>query len=227
MKNMEFNIQALREALRASILLDLAKIEKIPDVCFPNSDDFLQSIYERHENEKKIKNHLSGRRIVAIIIAAMLIIASAVTVVAYREKLLDFFETKMGTHTSLTAPNKERTNEKIKEVYSPTYVPDNYTFKSRNVTKPSVVTYWNCEEKTIRLKQTIIVENERTLNTEDGNYVEAVFGNQPIYYIVKHNTFSGIWHTDDYIYDFSAPYDIGLEEIEKIIASICFEKEIE
>ena len=221
------NMQALKEALRVSILLDLAKIDAVPQVKFSDSDTFLSEIYKRYEKNKKTKNHFTGKQLLAVIIAAIIIIASAVTAVAFKEKILNFFERKEDTHTSLNSPGGDGTNEEIKEVFLPTYIPEKFHLKSHESNCLFVLTYWTNGEKTIRLKQAPIMENERTLDTENGDYIEAVFGQQPIYYIVKHNAFNAVWHTEDYVYNFSAPYSLGLDELEKIIASISFYENIE
>ena len=206
-------------------ILLLAEEREAEALILNNSEDFffserfklkMDSLIKAQENKRKLR----FKRLIAIAIAAALLIASAITAVAFKEKLLDFLEIKTDTHTSFFPPENENANEEIKEIFLPTYIPEEFTQKSHEVSSISVVTVWNRESDTIRFKQTPISGADRTLDTEKNDYTEAVFGGQPIYYSVKYNTFGAVWHTEDYVYNLNAPWDIGIEEIEKIITSI-------
>ena len=217
------NLQALRAALKNSILIDWAEIDAIPEAKLSGPDSFLSEIYENYTKNKKTQKRVSGKRLVAVIIAAILIIASAVTAFAYKEKLLRFFERKEATHTSLISPGTNDANEEIKEVWLPTYIPEDFQLKSTEFYVLLIETTWTNGEKEIRLNQTPIKNTDYSLNTETSNYLEITFGTQPIYYTINHGNFGAIWHTDDYVYRFDAPYDLGLEEIERIITSIALD----
>ena len=215
-----FNLHTFKKAIKTSILLDLAEWDTIPEENMPNHELLLRKIYNTHDSRKTKTRIISKKRIVAAIIAAALLIASAITAVAFKEKLLDFLEIKTDTHTSLFTPENENANEEIKEIFLPTYIPDGYIAKSYNATSQSVISVWNNGNNDIYFKQLPIKNTSFAINTEDDDYIEAVFGGQPIYYSVKHNIFGAVWHTEDYVYNLNAPWDIGIEEIEKIITSI-------
>ena len=208
-------------------ILLLAEEREAEALILNNSEDFffserfklkMDSLIKAQENKRKLR----FKRLIAIAIAAALLIASAITAVAFKEKLLDFLEIKTDTHTSLFLPENENANEEIKEIFLPTYIPDGYIVKSYNATSQSVISVWNNGKNDIYFKQLPIKNTIFDINTEDQNYTEAVFGGQPIYYLVKYNTFDAVWHTEDYVYNLNAPWDIGIEEIEKIITSISY-----
>lgn len=220
------NISALREALREAILIDLAESEDVLGATLQNPDLFLKQIYERHGNNKSERSHLSKKQILAALIAAILIIASAVTAIAFKDKILGFFESKEDTNTSLISPGGEGTNDKIKEVFLPTYIPEGFVSKTYECYPIVVNSVWSNGKDNIIFAQMPIKNTQLSWNTEKENYTEALFGNQPIYYLINKNSFSAVWHTEDYVYTFDAPSSLGLDEIEKIIASISYYKSV-
>lgn len=219
---MKFDIQAFKEAVHASILMDLAEVDAICGADIPSPDKLLRSIYEKHEQNKKSAKHLSLRKAVAIIIAAVLIIASAVTALAFKEKLLDFIERREDTHTSLDYPEGAGGKEKIEEIYLPSYIPERFSLKSHSSSSASVVTIWTDGESDIVFVQMPRQNSNTSINTENENYTEALFGNQPVYYTVKHGTFGAVWHTEDYVYRFDAFSPLDIEQIEEIIVSVTY-----
>ena len=103
------------------------------------------------------------------------------------------------------------------------YIPEKFYSKNYDKNSMFVLSLWTDGKNDIRLKQMPIKNTEIGINTENENYKEAVFGTQPVYYTIKYNTFNAVWHTEDYVFNFTAPYDLGLEEIEKIITSIALD----
>lgn len=219
---MKFDFQTFKEAVRASIVMDLAEVDAIDGAEIPNSDKLMHSIYEKHEEKKKSAKHLTSRKIVAIIIAAVLIIASAVTAFAFKEKLLDFVERITDTHTSLDSPEGNKGKEKIEEIYLPSYIPERFRLKSHSSSNAAAVTVWTDGVSDIIFKQMPRQNSNVSINTENEEYSEVVFGNQPVYYTVKHGTFGAVWHTEDYIYRFDAFSPFDIEEIEDIIVSVTY-----
>ena len=221
-----FDFQAFKNAVEASIMLDLEKTNAIPECKMPRADLVLKNIYDRQNENKKTPKRLVGKRLIAAIIAAVLIVACSITAIAFKDKLLDFFEIKDDTNTSLISPGNEDSNEEIKEVFLPTYVPEAFHLKSHSSSSMSVVTLWSDNKNYMQLKQMPIKSTHLRIDTENNDYIEAVFGNQPVYYVVKHDAFSAVWHTENYVYSFDAPWYIGIEEIEKIVSSISFDREL-
>ena len=224
---MKLDLQALKSALRASVMLDLAELDSMPQALGFNSDAVLNKILDRYEDNKGRQSRLSGRRLIAVIIAAVIIIASAVSVIAYKEKLLRFFETKEDTHTSLDSIGTEGANDRVSDVFLPSYMPDGYTMISHESSSVFALTLWQSGEKDILFSQMPIKNVTHVMDTEREDYREAVFGGQGVYYTVGNDTFDSVWHTEDYVYTLMAPYELGLDELEKIISSLSFYKNIE
>lgn len=223
---MKFDFQAFKDAVRASILIDLAELDSIGGPQLSSPEKLLCTIYEKHGQNKKTKKHLTPKKIVAIIIAAVLIIASALTALAFKEKLLDFIERREDTHTSLDSPEGESGKEQIEEIYLPSYIPERFSLKSHSSSSASVVTIWTDGESDMVFVQMPRQNTNTSINTENEDYTEAVFGNQAVYYTVKHGTFGAVWHTEDYVYRLDAFSPFDLEEIEKIIKSITYVEDL-
>ena len=216
---MEFDFQAFKKAVRASLVMDLAEADAVGGADIPSPDELLRSIYQKHEQNKKRAKHLSLRRAVAIIIAAVLIIASAVTAFAFKEKLLNFIERREDTHTSLDLPDGKK---QIEEIYLPSYMPEGFSLKSRNCSNAAVSSVWTDGKSDIIFTQMPGKNSNVSVNTENDDYAEAVFGNQAVYYTVRHGSFGAVWHTEHYIYRLDYSSDFNLEQIEKIIVSITY-----
>ena len=134
--------------------------------------------------------------------------------------MLGFFERKETTHTNLTSPEGNDLNETIKAVGLPTYIPENFKLEDIKSNTSTVISLWSDGNNDIILKQLPIKNSQLNINTENKNYQEAVWGDQAVYYLEQLGVYSAVWHTDEYVYVISAPCELGLQEIEKIIASI-------
>jgi len=224
--------KSLRDLLIEAEERETQQILALPRNTLSFSVSFIRQMNEIIASQKKEKKKPQGhprlRRVIAVIIAAALLIATAVTAVAFKEKLLDFSIQREDTHTHLTLHGNNSFKKRLTEIYLPTYIPEGFSLKSHEYNSAYSLTSWNNGEADIYLEQSVIGENGRSIDTEDGDLVEAVFGDQPVYYATKakYNAFTAVWHTDKYIYDFYAPLDLGLEELEKIIASISLDSRV-
>ena len=177
---------------------------------------FIADLTKKHSAEKRTK-HIS-KRAVSAIIAAILFAAFSISALAFRQPILDFIEENFGIYTRFTS----KSNEDIASttVYVPKYIPDGYVKRKEFIYSTGASINYVNGENTILYNQTPKNSGSITLNTENNPYEVIYVGEQAMYRTIRHNACTVLWEKDDSQFVISLPYDLGWEEIEKILLSI-------
>ncbi len=141
-----------------------------------------------------------------------------VTACAFREPILDFFEEIYESFTKLST--KEDSDEEIDAIYMPDYIPLGYEILSQNDNQLGLSVIWSNGENKIVYNQSPLNNENALLDTETNDYIAIFIEEQPVYYILKNNTYFFIWENDHYSFKLKCTDSLPMAEIELIISSI-------
>lgn len=210
-------IELIKKALFNVEMNEVKCMDSFPQIDLPHSPQYI----EKMNNLTRASTTLNGRqvfskkKILICIIAAILIFVTACT---FREPILDFFEEIYESFTKLST--NEDADKKIDDVYMPSYVPAEYEIVSQNSNQLGLNVIWSDGENKIVYNQSPLNNENALLDTENNNYISLYIGEQPVYYILKNNTYFFIWENNHYSFKLKCSGAIQMEEIEKIISSI-------
>lgn len=171
---------------------------------------------------KKIKFFDSvGKRIVAAIVAVMLVVGGGIGVYAFREPIVKFIteikdkfvEIFFGEADISKAPTE------IKTVYTLGYVPDGYVLESRENKIIQSETVWSKGEDKIILMQRLL-SNNLTLDNEESDFRILYADDFQIVVIYKNGDKTLYWNNGIYSFNLKLTDSISDEESLKIIKSI-------
>ncbi len=210
-------------------LLDVEKYEIKRLESFPHVDSSKYPEYDKHieliiatEERKNSNVHIPPKKLIAILVAAALLLSTAITVFAYHEPIFSFFEEIFEKFTRFSSIEDEATPEPIQEegVYLPTYLPTGFE-QTNFVEKESLIqTIWTGENDRIILKQNILHNINITLDTEENDYEKIHVDNTVFYYTVKNNVHQLLWSNTKYSFTLWCTSGITREEAIKIAQSL-------
>ena len=207
-------------------LLDIEKYEVERLESFPHIDTANYPEYDRHiemiiASEERSSKVISPRKIIAILVAAALLLSTAITVFAYREPIFKFFEEIFEAFTRFSLIDNEPDPELIQEgVYLPTYLPEGFEQTSFMEKESLIQTAWIEETDRIILKQRILYNNNITLDTEKVDYEIINVNDTVFYYYLKNNNHQLLWSNSKYSFTLWCTTGISREEALKIAQSL-------
>ena len=102
----------------------------------------------------------------------------------------------------------------------PDYIPLGYEILSQNDNQLGLSVIWSNGENKIVYNQSPLNNENALLDTETNDYIAIFIEEQPVYYILKNNTYFFIWENDHYSFKLKCTDSLPMTEIELIISSI-------
>ena len=171
-------------------------------------------------SERRSSSSARLKRVIAILVAAALLLTGCAVI--YREQIKDFIEEIYESFLALNYEDNVGTDEEIKDVYKPTYLPDGYSLEKGKIHSTKIkYTYKNFAGNKISYEQRVLDAVVFYADVESG-YREVLDGiagydiycketNEHIYYI---------WNDGKYMFKLTVDSAISIEELELIIAGI-------
>ena len=209
--------QKIRSALTAYAMAEIQNFEALPEVPFEPSESYREGIERIHESYLQMQARISKRKLIALLVAAVIIVTS-ITACVYREEIKSFFVGMFDTHARFE--HEEENANIIETVYFPSYIPNEYT-KDKTIYNNGM-TYLRYKYDNLELIYNQYPKSNYSgnLDTEGAEYDIITVGDQQIHRTYKKNTFSMIWETERYVFGLTCHDSIPWEEIERIILSI-------
>jgi hypothetical protein len=208
----------IRSALTAYAMAEIRAFEALPEVPFEPSESYREGIERIHESYLRMQARISKRKLIALLVAAVIIVTS-ITACVYREEIKNFFVGLFDDHAHFEIG--ETDSKLIETYYFPTYIPEGYVADERSDTDDRMVNiFYTKGIYFIAYHQSAKSNYRGNLDTEGAEYDIITVGGQQIHRTYKNNTYSMIWETERYVFGLTCHDSIGWEEIEQIILSI-------
>jgi hypothetical protein len=188
------------------------------------SPEYVKAMDKLLKKEQKMHRQFfknKKRKLLTILIAALLIFSSIFSVSAIREPIIEYVKKVYETFTHFFLDEEiPNTKSSIKTEYSVTWLPDEY-IKNLDINQEAYIQHgWNKNEAYLIFTQHINGVDSIHLNTEQNAFSILEIGNQLYYY----NNFDGnyfiIWTTDDYAFSLKCSESVGWDNILKILENI-------
>ena len=214
----------IRSALTAYAMAEIRAFEALPEVPFEPSESYREGIERIHESYLRMQARISKRKLIALLVAAVIIVMS-ITACVYREEIRDFFVGLFDDHAQFEIGETE--SKLIERYYFPAYILEGYSEDERCKISESLVymIYTNGTHE-IGYFQTTTSGYHGSLDTQGAEYNVISIGEYTVHRTYKNNTYSMIWETERYVFGLTCHDSIGWEEIERIILSIKAEDEL-
>ena len=171
---------------------------------------------------KKIKFFGSiGKRIVATIVALMLVVGGGIGVYAFREPIVKFITEIKDKFVEIffCEADVSKAPAEIETVYTLGYVPDGYELESRENMGVKARLIWSNGEDEIVLTQRLLSNNETFDNEESG--FRTLYANEiQIFAADKNGDINLYWNNEEYTFRLKFTDNISDEECLKIINSL-------
>ena len=159
---------------------------------------------------------LTKTRIAAILVAALLLLASCAVV--YRNEIRDFIEEIYDKYIEVTYSDENTTGKTIEEVYHLDYVPDGYVIKETNI-NPTLVRYEFADSNNNKLvfEQRPLDSAIFSFDIENGYDLLLINDNTDIYYKNTIEAYYYLWNDGIYSFKLRSETSISTEELSQII----------
>ena len=163
-----------------------------------------------------------GMKVAFATIALILLVAfsSAMSVKAYRVRIIDFFVEVLEDLTSYSAQEEKPTGE-IADPVEPKYVPDGFEVTKRIEDNLGYsVWYENAAGEKLQYRQASVSLLAYLWDTETGVTNEAYISKQKVNIIEEQDMWTVYWTDEDYAYSILGPKQIELKELLEMARSI-------
>lgn len=168
---------------------------------------------------KLLKN--KKRKLLAILIAALLIFSSIFSVSAVREPIIEYAISVYEEFTHFFFEESTENNLKIiQKEYQVTWVPQDYTLTSCIKSEADIHYQWSQKDHYISFNQTILGIDSIHLNTEKSEVSTFEMDGQLYYYNNSVHMYFIIWTTNDYSFNLACSETIGWDNVLKILEGI-------
>lgn len=172
------------------------------------------------------KKWSNKKRIVAVLIAAILLLLGGLTVYAKRDAIVHFVEQVFEKFTKASyqeEPNNETgAPDTIEQIYIPTYIPDGFELQETDYGLTSYQIRWQNSDGITILYDQEIIGAIYSFDNEHSGYEEMSVGEYVVYSTHGFEKYTYLWSDESYSYSISVLYtdNILFEEVEKMILSI-------
>ena len=162
---------------------------------------------------------LTKTRIAAILVAALLLLASCAVV--YRNEIRNFVEEIYEDFIKVTYSNDETEGKTIEDVYELTYVPNGYTLEKSTISPIAAnYEYINNENKLIVFEQRTLDKSIFSFDKENGYNLIVDITKHDVYYKTTKTYHYYIWNDGYYSMKIRSSDPISSEELMLIIDGI-------
>ena len=209
----------LKSVLLYDALCEVKYYETLPIKTAEYSEGFKRKI-EELMNEPPAKKHTASKKLVFILVAAilsvLLFVSASAIAIKYRESFVNIYE----RFIEIVFLNENDQKNTIKEIYTPTYIPYRYTLTNQITNETTHRSLWSNGELSIVLDQKVLNSGSFTFDNESNEYESFVLDGKTIYYYTKYNTIFLIWSSEKYVFSINCSSDIPLDEIKLMISSM-------
>lgn len=163
-----------------------------------------------------------GMKVAFATIALILLVAftSAMSVKAYRFRIIDFFVEVLEDLTSYSVQEEKPTGE-VADLMEPKYVPDGFEVTKREEDNQGyLVWYENNEDEKIYYSQIAVGVLELLRDTEVGIMHEIYINKQKVSVIEEERMLTAYWNDDNYMYRVVWIGNADYDEMSEIVRSV-------
>ena len=218
-------LSILKLILRELQAEEIKAIEKEPEIDFTPSVEYRSKIKALISGlSNKGENKVFGwKKIIVIITAVTIILALAITAIALREKIADFFETETDGGIRLNLPEESPGSKE--GYYLLVSIPDGFEKSYFNADKRRIITEWSRGDELICFEQRLMSTGDQIdFDTESEDYRKEKIGEYTVYYTYKYSTHFTVWKNDKYVFFLDCESDVlTWEEIKNLIFTMKLE----
>jgi len=156
----------------------------------------------------------------ALAVILIVVFSSAMSVKAYRFRIIDFFVEVLEDLTSYSAQEEKPTGE-IADLMEPKYVPDGFEVIEREDGNLGyTVRYENSRGEKIHYRQVAVGALEFLWDTEVGIIHEVYVNKQKVSIIEENGMFTAYWNDNTYMYSIMWIGNSDLDELSAIVRSV-------
>ena len=220
----EHQIQLIKDALLTVERRELKALKNLEGEAFEPSQTYRESMQclirkETHWTRPFVRT--KKRRILTVLIAALLILSSIFSISAIREPIIEYIKTAYEKFTHFFF--EESTSQHVDVIeteYTLQWIPEEYLVISTEKAPTGINYCWKNNTSYISFKQKISGINSLHLNTEKENYTPLERNGQTYYYNKSIDVHCFIWTYDNYAFNLSCSEDIDMDTVLKILDNI-------
>ena len=219
----EHQIQLIKDALLTVERRELEALKSLEGESFEPSQAYHKNIQQLIRKETHWTRPLlrtKKRKLLTILVAALLILSSLFSVSAIREPIIEYIKTAYEKFTHFSFEEEvQQYSDIIETEYSLQWIPEDYLTLLVEKT-PNCINYqWEKNNYYIFFTQKIIGIDSLHLNTEKENYTVLERNDQTYYYNQTQNTYFFIWTYDNYTFNLICE-NMEMDTILKILDNI-------
>lgn len=159
------------------------------------------------------------RRILIVILAAVLVILTSCTIYVNREKIASFVEEFYHTYIDVSySAIDENVPTEIQQVYLPSYIPEGYEITDLHSNSARIRTQWeNADGARITFVQNLLAGDLTGLDFEKGDPNIITVNDMTVYYSKYNNADIYVWNDGYYSYQMTTAENFPYEELEKLM----------
>jgi hypothetical protein len=205
--------QAVAEGLVEKYDAQIATIDENV-VCSKRHNRRMQRILE---GKSPTNGRISKKTIGAILLAAALLLTGC-TAYVFRNEIRDFFVTAYDSFIKVTFDNDGQDGEdRIEDVYYPSYVPEGYELITEDVSSLVVVyIYRNPEGDVLMFEQYLLDESNHFIDSEHGTAELRTIDDYNFYYKTIDQQYHYIWNDGKYAMILTSDAAISDEDLIKL-----------
>ena len=167
------------------------------------------------------------RRIVIVLLAAVLIVLTSCTIYVNRDRIAAFVENFYDTYVKVSYDQtREEAPKEILEVYMPSYIPEGYELIESHSNAARVRTQWeNGENGKITFDQALLTDGLMDWDNEKTEPKILIINDISVYCAQYNNAAFYMWNDGNYSYKLMVTEDFVAEEIERLITLTMIDNE--
>ncbi len=163
--------------------------------------------------------NIPNKKVIAILVAAALLFVSCAII--YRDEIRDIITEVHDLFTEIHFSKGNETSQYIEEIYHLTYLPNDYTLSSSNISYRSVQYHFVGKSQSIMIfLQQPIDTSDIILDSEHGNESIIIIGKYKIYSRKTNDLYCYIWNDGKYILALDSTEELSNETLKQIINGI-------
>ena len=215
--NLELFKQALNEAWDNKIRREVEACTEEEIVTSERHKAAMQAILDG-TYEKFAKWKLTRAKVIAILVAAALLLASCAII--YRNEIRDLVEEIFGDFSKATYSSEETDGETIEDIYELSYVPEGYVLEESEIT-PIYVKYTFINSNNILVFEQKVLDYSSFLFDVENGYNLLLNNNElDIYYKATPEYNFYLWNNGYYSFLIISSNEISNEEIQIVITNL-------
>ncbi|MBR2467111.1 MAG: DUF4367 domain-containing protein [Clostridia bacterium] len=230
------NETALTRALRYVTEEEIARFDALPLVEWEPSESYREKIAALRAKTDRAPRTLSGKRLAAIIVAAIITMLT-ITACVFKEEIIvlkDKIYEILFEEQEIVFENHEDHSKvvveptpltKIEVFYEPSMIPENYQEVERKESDIHISVYWEDEiGALISFEQALNGYAEISFDTEHSEVQQKIIEDKLIYYVFPVNSYLAFWRDKDYTFCLFADNIITVDQFFNIVKSVTLSK---